>query len=104
MSQCIAVINAGSSSIKFALYDAAREETCLFRGQIDAIGVAPRLRVADAKGEIVEERAFASEGFDHDAAMREILSLGAKLLRGSAVAASVTVSFTAVCATIARCG
>ena len=42
VSQCIAVINGGSSSIKFALYDAAKEETCLFRGQIDAIGVAPR--------------------------------------------------------------
>ena len=86
MSQCIAVINAGSSSIKFALYDATSEEICLFRGQIDAIGVAPRLKVADAKGGIVEERAFSSEGFDHDAAMREILSLGAKLLRGESVA------------------
>ena len=87
MSQSIAVINAGSSSIKFALYDAVREEICFFRGQIGGIGVAPRLKVADPKGEIVEERAFASEGFDHDAAMREILSVGAKLLRGEPVAA-----------------
>ncbi len=54
--------------------------------QIDAIGVAPRLRVADTRGGIVEERAFESEGFDHDAAMREILSVGAKLLRGASVA------------------
>ena len=87
VSQSIAVINAGSSSIKFALYDAVREEICFFRGQIGGIGVAPRLKVADPKGEIVEERAFASEGFDHDAAMREILSVGAKLLRGEPVAA-----------------
>ena len=87
MSQSIAVINAGSSSIKFALYDAVSEEICLFRGQIGGIGVAPRLKVADPKGEIVEERAFSSEGFDHDAAMREILSVGAKLLRGEPVAA-----------------
>jgi acetate kinase len=86
VSQCIAVINAGSSSIKFALYDAASEEICLFRGQIDAIGIAPRLRVVDANGVVVEERAFASKGFDHDAAMREILSVGAKLLRGAPVA------------------
>ncbi len=85
MSECIAVINAGSSSIKFALYDAESEEVCLFRGQIDAIGVAPRLRVADAEGKIVAESAFAAEGFDHDAAMREILSLGAKLLGGAHV-------------------
>ncbi len=86
MSQCIAVINAGSSSIKFALYDAAGEEICLVRGQIDAIGIAPRLRVVDANGVVVEERAFASNGFDHDAAMREILSVGTKLLRGAPVA------------------
>lgn len=79
MSQSIAVINAGSSSIKFALYDAVREEICFFRGQIGGIGVAPRLKVADPKGEIVEERAFSSEGFDHDTATREILSVGAKL-------------------------
>ena len=87
MSQSIAVINAGSSSIKFALYDAVREEICFFRGQIGGIGVAPRLKVADPKGEIVEDRAFSSEGFDHDAAMRVILSLGTKLLRGEPVAA-----------------
>ena len=29
----IAVINAGSSSVKFALYDAAKDERCLFRGR-----------------------------------------------------------------------
>jgi acetate kinase len=86
VSQSIAVINAGSSSIKFAIYDVATDETCLFRGQIDAIGVAPRLRVVDATGEVIEERAFASEGFDHDAAAREILSLGGKLLQGAHVA------------------
>ena len=104
LSHCIAVINAGSSSIKFALYDAKSEETCLFRGQIDAIGIAPRLRVADAKGGIAEERAFWSEGFDHDAATREILSLGATLLRGASLLASVTVWFMAACATIAQYG
>jgi acetate kinase len=87
VSQSIAVINAGSSSIKFALYDALSEEICRFRGQIGGIGVAPRLKVADAKGETVDERAFASENFDHDAAMREILSVGSKLLRGESVAA-----------------
>ncbi len=59
MSQSIAVINAGSSSIKFTLYDAVRGEICFFRGQIGGIGVAPRLKVADPKGEIVEDRTFS---------------------------------------------
>ena len=105
MSQCIAVINAGSSSIKFALYDGAREESCLFRGQIDAIGVAPRLRVADAKGGIVEDRGFPSQGFDHDAAERARYSPWGRNWRvGRRRPASVTVWFMAVCAMMAQCG
>jgi acetate kinase len=84
----IAVINAGSSSVKFALYDAAKDERCLFRGQVEGIGVAPRLKVADDDGFIVEQRDFgAAQGFDHGAAMREIIATGRALLRGEPVAA-----------------
>ena len=46
MSGCIAVINAGSSSVKFALYEASGEANVLFRGQVEGIGVAPHLRIA----------------------------------------------------------
>ena len=45
MSGCIAVINAGSSSVKFALYEAAGEVNVLFRGQVEGIGVAPHLKI-----------------------------------------------------------
>jgi acetate kinase len=84
----IAVINAGSSSVKFALYDAAKDERCLFRGQVEGIGVAPRLKVADDDGFIVEQRDFgAAQGFDHGAAMREIIATGRALLSGEPVAA-----------------
>jgi acetate kinase len=84
----IAVINAGSSSVKFALYDAAKDERCLFRGQVEGIGVAPRLKVAGDDGFIVEQRDFgAAQGFDHGAAMREIIATGRALLRGEPVAA-----------------
>ncbi len=84
----IAVINAGSSSIKFALYDAAKDERCLFRGQVEGIGVAPRLKVVGGDGLIVEQRDFgAAQGFDHDAAMREIVATGRALLSGEPVAA-----------------
>ena len=41
MSGCIAVINAGSSSVKFALYEASGEAKVLFRGQVE--GIASRL-------------------------------------------------------------
>src|SRR6516164_6942047 len=43
---CIAVINAGSSSVKFALYAATGEADLLFRGQVEGLGVAPHLRIA----------------------------------------------------------
>ena len=79
MTNSIAVINAGSSSIKFAICNAAGDADILFRGQIDGIGVSPHLKVADARGEIVAERRWPADGFDHDAATREILTTGAHL-------------------------
>ena len=62
MSGCIAVLNAGSSSIKFALYEADAAQGAMFRGQIEQIGVSPRLRVADADGEQVVERSWPADG------------------------------------------
>src|SRR5579871_851780 len=83
----IAVINAGSSSVKFALYDAEMNERCSFRGQVDGIGVTPHLKVAEADGRVVDERDFEAQGFDHSAAVREIIATGRTLLNGEAVAA-----------------
>ena len=87
MPKFIDVINAGSSSVKFAVYDAEKDERCLFRGQVEGIGVKPRLKVADADGRVVEERDVAAQGFDHDAAMREIIATGRVLLKGGSIAA-----------------
>jgi acetate kinase len=87
MTKSIAVINAGSSSVKFALYDAEQDRRCQFRGQVEGIGVAPRLKVAGTDGRVAEERDFAALGFDHDAATREIIATGRVLLKGGSVAA-----------------
>jgi acetate kinase len=84
MTSCIAVINAGSSSVKFAIYSAT-EEIRLFQGQIEGIGVAPHFTIKDAKGSVVDDRRFVSEGYDHEAATREILAMGTTLLQGAAV-------------------
>jgi acetate kinase len=85
VSSSIAVINAGSSSIKFALCDASGNADILFRGQIEGIGVSPRLKVRDAEGQTVMERAWPVHGFDHETATREILSTGARLASGTPV-------------------
>lgn len=87
MSGCIAVLNAGSSSIKFALYDDGPDEAVLFRGQIEQIGVEPRLRVSNASGERVAEQNWPNEGFDHAAATREIIGKARELLAGRPVTA-----------------
>jgi acetate kinase len=86
MTGCIAVINAGSSSVKFALYEADGDVEMMFRGQVEGIGVAPRLTVGDAQGRTVAERDWPAEGFDHDAATRALLATGAGLLNGAPVA------------------
>jgi acetate kinase len=87
MSGCIAVLNAGSSSIKFALYAGGAAEAARFRGKIEAIGVSPRLSVVDRDGERVAERSWPAEGFDHRAATHEVLATTLELSRGTPVTA-----------------
>jgi acetate kinase len=83
MNGCIAVLNAGSSSIKFALYEDSSSEAALFRGQVEQIGLSPRLHVKDAKGEPVAEQSWPAEGFDHRAATRELIETARGLMGGT---------------------
>jgi acetate kinase len=85
VGDCIAVINAGSSSIKFAIYEATPENALVFKGQIEGIGVDPHLKIVDAHGAALDERKFPEDGFGHDAAMREIILASRALLDGSEV-------------------
>ena len=62
MSSFIAVVNAGSSSVKFGIYEATKEARCRFRGQVEGIGTAPRLKVVDAAGAGVAEQIFRGAG------------------------------------------
>ncbi|HET7085559.1 MAG TPA: acetate/propionate family kinase [Rhizomicrobium sp.] len=81
----VAVINAGSSSIKFALYNGEQYQSLMFRGQVEQIGVSPRLRVVDAEKQLVTERHWRPQDLDHRAASQEILETAAELLNGRAV-------------------
>src|ERR1700739_4029466 len=85
MTNGIAVINAGSSSVKFAVYGATSEAPISLRGQIDGIGVAPRLKIADAQSNVVGSEAWPAQGFDHAQAMHEILVRVRALIPGTAV-------------------
>ncbi len=85
MKGSIAVINAGSSSIKFALYRA--DEEMLFRGQVEQIGVSPRMLVTNAEGQRVMEQTWDAELLDHRAAVKEVLKTAASLIKGTPVMA-----------------
>ncbi|WP_428670342.1 acetate/propionate family kinase [Reyranella sp.] len=76
----IAVLNAGSSSLKFALYGANERQDLMFRGQIERISSSPRLKVVDANGTTVDEREWRQGELDHDGATREVLATGRRLL------------------------
>ncbi len=70
MPDTILVINAGSSSIKFAAFTAtARAEPApAFKGQIEGLGATPRFVVRDAAGvQLDEQRWKKGSDLDHDA-------------------------------------
>lgn len=72
--EAILVLNAGSSSIKFELFDVL-DGAPLSRldGQMEGIGASPRLIARDADGSVLaEQRWAAAEVADHDAALGRI--------------------------------
>ncbi|HSS82299.1 MAG TPA: acetate/propionate family kinase [Reyranella sp.] len=82
---CVAVLNAGSSSIKFALYEAGRDGALIYRGQVENIGLSPHLKATDASGTVVAERGWTEGALDHHGATSEILTLGREVLAGRPV-------------------
>lgn len=72
MREPILVINAGSSSIKFSVFETAagRALSAAFHGQIEGIGTAPRMEVEDAHGKRIAGEAVPAK--DHDGAIAAI--------------------------------
>ena len=61
MTDAILVLNAGSSSIKFALYPLTPSGSRpLIRGKIESIGRAPAFRATDSKGQPMAEGELAA--------------------------------------------
>ena len=84
---CLAVLNAGSSSIKFGLYEVGTNGPLLFRGQIERIGSSAHLKAVSAAGEPVAEQDWAESALDHHGATNEIVRLARELLAGRPVLA-----------------
>ena len=70
----IAVVNAGSSSIKFSLFTAAAGELVLSaRGQAEGLFTSPRFVAKDAKGAVLAERSWGDGAkLGHDGALDQL--------------------------------
>lgn len=86
MTPCIAALDAGPAGITFTLYDAATD-ALRYRGRIEAIGAAPRLRVWSGAGELVAELTWRPDALDHRGASREVLRTAADLINDAPVIA-----------------
>jgi acetate kinase len=64
MTGAVLTINAGSSSIKFKLFDAGDALACIASGEVEEIGIAPSLTIKDAHGAVL-----AANKWDRGAAM-----------------------------------
>src|SRR5690606_6165554 len=68
----ILALNAGSSSLKFGLFDAPGT-TALLRGKIDGIGKAPRFTATDEAGRTIEDRDWNAAHGAHEAVLGDLL-------------------------------
>ena len=73
MSDAILVLNAGSSSLKFALYRADSLD-CLCRGEVDRIGAESRLSVTGPEAGVFDTAHPPPAGSDHEAAAAWLLA------------------------------
>ncbi|MEP3280134.1 MAG: acetate/propionate family kinase [Stappiaceae bacterium] len=75
MDRHVLTLNAGSSSVKFGLFDIEREPTQIADGEVERIGDVPRLKITDASGETRADHALRGEGTaGHAGAINAILA------------------------------
>ncbi len=93
MSAVSIVLNAGSSSLKFQVFDAdGRAGTALFRGLFeklsgDAAGTPARVRIRDGAGATVHDESWAvTPGHGHEEALERLLGWTRATLQGRRVA------------------
>ncbi len=75
MPDAVLALNAGSSSIKFALFEAAVGATKpVLHGQVEGIGTAPHFIARDVSGDVLGERRWPEGGAQsHETLLRDLL-------------------------------
>ncbi|WP_428697591.1 acetate/propionate family kinase [Stappia sp.] len=97
MSDAILTLNAGSSSIKLAVFDLAPGGglSCWRRGELREAGAAQRFRLRDAGGRTIAEETWQAEGFEtslsqlmarigDELAGRRLAGIGHRVVHGGA--------------------
>ena len=69
----ILTLNSGSSSIKFALFEIGTELTECMRGQVEGLGVTPRLQAAKPNAPQVDQVLDEARVIDHASALAQVL-------------------------------
>ncbi len=84
----ILTINAGSSSLKFALFEQDTELVEAVRGQIEGLGTAtPHLQATLKVGTTVDERLDRARAADHETALGVVLGVLRPAIGGAAIEA-----------------
>ena len=75
MTDTIAVLNAGSSSLKFSLYGVGDTLSLTVKGQVEGLGTSPRFVAKDPAGAVVaEERWDGAGALDHAGAVEHLFA------------------------------
>lgn len=74
MTDLILVLNGGSSSLKFAVFEGCNELPLLLRGNVSSLGGHPRLRVGTAAGRAEVDRSLGDRPIDIGKAFATIAS------------------------------
>ena len=84
VERSVLVLNAGSSSLKFALFDAGSSLTANVRGEIESLDAIPHMRACDRSGASLAERRWSpGEARDFGAVLRALLKFIDDQLRGA---------------------
>lgn len=74
----IAVLNAGSSSIKLAAYSKTKEPRLMIKGRFEGIGTTPRAQIRSPDGAVIAERETGP--VDHEEATRTLIGMASAVL------------------------
>ncbi len=74
MPDAVLALNAGSSSIKFALFEIAEgRPVLLVKGEVEGLGTAPHFVAHDPAGATLAETRWTDGASDHDTVLRHLL-------------------------------